>query len=281
MSWRIAIRHTTAHHYAQEVSASYNEARVIPMTLPRQTCLEARVDTEPGTRLFRYTDYWGTNVAAFDFHLPHTEMVVHGSSLVETSPAARGPDPIAWTDLDRDDVRDGFAELLQPTGYVPAAIDQLTAVAEEARRLPDPAAAAHTVMDWVHSNLRYRPGATDVSTSATEAVTRAEGVCQDFAHVSLVLLRNLGIPARYVSGYLHPSADASVGDTILGQSHAWVEWWCGDWSPWDPTHAIAPGERHVVLARGRDYADVAPLKGIYHGALPAALEVTVELTRTG
>jgi transglutaminase-like putative cysteine protease len=93
------------------------------------------------------------------------------------------------------------------------------------------------------------------------------------------LLRGVGIPARYVSGYLHPRADAQIGETVEGQSHAWVEWWCGGWEGYDPTNGAATGPRHVVVARGRDYADVPPLKGIYHGAPSSYLGVTVEVTR--
>jgi transglutaminase-like putative cysteine protease len=280
MSWRLTIRHSTTHRYGQEVSASYNEARVIPMTLPRQMCLEARVDISPSARLFRYVDYWGSSVVAFDLHAPHTELVVHGSSVVETSPAAHSEATATWADLASEAIGDEFAELLEPTVQAPREEGELADVAAEARRLPFPSDAARQVTNWTRDRLVYEPGATDVRTSATEAVAQGKGVCQDFAHVSLVLLRALGIPARYVSGYLHPSPEAELGQTVIGQSHAWVEWWCGTWFAWDPTHGVVPGERHVVLARGRDYADVAPLRGIYHGAPAVALEVQVELTRS-
>ncbi len=125
----------------------------------------------------------------------------------------------------------------------------------------------------------YRRGVTRVSTSAVEAWEQGEGVCQDFAHLTLALLRAMRIPARYVSGYLHPHEDAVIGKPFVGESHAWVEWWSGSWVRFDPTNAIAAGERHVVVGRGRDYGDVAPLKGIYSGAPAGDLEVTVELTR--
>jgi transglutaminase-like putative cysteine protease len=281
MSWRIAIRHSTTHRYGAEVLTSYNEARVVPMTLPRQSCLEARVDVSPTARTFRYVDYWGSNVVAFDLHVAHTELVVHGASVVETAPAPDPDDRATWAETESESIRDRFAELLDPTTYTPRATGELAEIADRARSCATPGEAARTVTEWVHDRLVYEPGATDVRTSAIAAVARGKGVCQDFAHVSLVLLRSLGIPARYISGYLHPDPDAELGQTVNGQSHAWVEWWCGDWCGWDPTHALAPGERHVVLGRGRDYADVAPLIGIYHGAPAVDLEVSVELTRTG
>jgi transglutaminase-like putative cysteine protease len=133
----------------------------------------------------------------------------------------------------------------------------------------------------VRSRLSYEPGSTHVSTSANEALSTGAGVCQDFAHVALALLRAAGIPSRYVSGYLHPSADADLGDAVEGQSHAWIETWDDDWYGDDVTNGIVCGERHVVVARARDYADLAPMKGIIQGGAPARLTVGVTLTRVG
>lgn len=104
-------------------------------------------------------------------------------------------------------------------------------------------------------------------------------MCQDFVQLAIALLRTMGIPARYASGYLHPQADAQIGDTVHGESHAWCEAWTGDWRPFDPTNAVAIGERHVLVARGRDYRDVPPLKGIVSGAPSTTPAVSVELTR--
>ena len=93
------------------------------------------------------------------------------------------------------------------------------------------------------------------------------------------MLRSVGIPARYVSGYLYPRVDAAIGDTVAGQSHAWVEWWTGEWTGFDPTNGSSVDKGHVLVARGRDYGDVTPLKGVYHGAPSTELGVTVEITR--
>ena len=269
------------HRYGHEVVDSYNEARLVPLTLERQICLEARVEVEPAARLFRYWDYWGTIVNAFDLHVPHSELEVRGRSVVETSPAATTPADLEWAALADPHVLDQFSEFLSPTSYVSAGDTTLADEIESLRGLPRPALAARAAADWVRDRLVYQPGATDVGTSATEALHQGQGVCQDFAHLTLALLRALGIPARYVSGYLHPNADAGVGERISGQSHAWIDWWCGDWLGWDPTHGVAVGERHVVIGRGRDYGDVPPLKGLYHGVPAVAHEVNVELTRTG
>jgi transglutaminase-like putative cysteine protease len=201
--------------------------------------------------------------------------------VVETSPPPAAASEASWAEVGSPAAVDEFAELLAPTGYAPPGAGELDELMVELRALAGPDAAARQATEWVRSRLRYQAGATDVQTSALEALQQGQGVCQDFAHVTLTLLRGLGIPARYVSGYLHPSPDAAVGEAVTGQSHAWVEWWCGDWKAWDPTHGVAVGERHVLVARGRDYADVPPLKGIYHGVPAVAHQVEVTLTRLG
>ncbi|HWJ85745.1 MAG TPA: transglutaminase family protein, partial [Cellulomonas sp.] len=133
----------------------------------------------------------------------------------------------------------------------------------------------------LRDHLDYIPGATSVHTPAAEAWAARAGVCQDVAHLAVGALRALGIPARYVSGYLHPDQDSEVGQTVSGESHAWVEWWAGDWVPFDPTNRIPAGSHHVVLARGRSYDDVPPLRGIYAGRGTQELAVAVEITREG
>jgi transglutaminase-like putative cysteine protease len=275
MTWRISVVHTTTHRYRRQVFSSYNEARVVPLSLPRQVCLDARVDVDPAARVRQYWDYWGTLVNAFDLHLPHTSLTVRGHSLVETSPPAPVRDG-GWPAV--AGAVEKFPELLAPTTLVPSIkADTLKA---DIGRTASPNKTARAAADWVRGQLAYEPGVTDVTTSAPEALANGRGVCQDFAHVTLAVLRGLGIPARYVSGYFHPNPDAAIGENVAGQGHAWVEWWCGDWVAWDPTHGIPAGERHVVVGRGRDYADVPPLKGIYQGGPADEHEVTVEITRT-
>ena len=120
-------------------------------------------------------------------------------------------------------------------------------------------------MATAHESLRYVRGVTSVHTSADEAYADGAGVCQDFAHLALALTKSVGLPSRYVSGYFHPEADATIGEEITGESHAWVEVWTGRWWGYDPTNDCPVGERHVAVGRGRDYGDVPPVKGIYAG----------------
>lgn len=275
MSWTLRIRHSTGYRYRAEVTSSYNEARVTPLSTVRQLAVETAVEVTPATRTYRYWDYWGTLVDAFDIHEPHTELSVVGTSVVETLPPLDPCLTAGWDELVSDEVRDRYAELLAPTSFVPF-LPNIGPVID--RSLP-PAEAVEAAASWVHDRLEYGKGTTTVATTAADALHIGSGVCQDFAHLTLAVLRGMGIPARYVSGYLHPSGAPELNTAATGESHAWVEAWTGDWWAFDPTHLGQVGERHVAVGRGRDYADVSPLKGVYHGAPAEALTVSVEITR--
>jgi len=280
VTWRIGIRHVTGFEYERPVTSSYNEARITPISSDRQLALESTVEVSPKASVYRYWDWWGTLVHSFDLQAPHDELVITGSSVVETSgPAPTPASPATWDDLAAGDVRDRFAELLGPSRYVPLDDDEVLAAAAALGDDLDPLEICDAVIGTVRGRLRYERGTTSVSTTAPDALRLGTGVCQDFTHVALALLRTRGIPARYVSGYLHPSAKAEPGQVVAGQSHAWVEAWVGDWVPIDPTNGGPVGERHVVVGRARDYADLAPLNGIFHGGPAKALGVSVELTR--
>jgi transglutaminase-like putative cysteine protease len=278
VSWRLRIKHVTGFTYAGTAHASYNEARMTPLTVTGQTTLFSQVECAPGATTWRYRDYWGTQVTVFDLQRPHQQLRVTASSLVETSERPVPEDSLAWDQLREQSTSDTYLEYLTPTRLT--AIDtDLTSTATALATDTSPHDAAVAIADWVRTHVEYQPGSTGVRTSAQEAWLLRQGVCQDIAHLTLGMLRSAGIPARYVSGYLYPKQDGLVGDTVAGQSHAWVEWWSGDWAGFDPTNGVAAGQRHVIVARGRDYADVTPLKGVYHGAPSTGLGVTVEITR--
>ena len=279
MTWRIGIRHVTGYEYARPVTSSYNEARITPISNDRQLVMESAVEVTPDAAIYRYWDWWGTLVHSFDLHEPHDELVITGTSVVETSgPPAPPESPATWSDLADAGTRDRHWEFLTASTYVPLG-DGVREAAAALDPTLGPLETCHAVVGLVRELLTYERGTTTVSTTAADALRIGSGVCQDFTHVALGLLRARGIPARYVSGYLHPSSKAEVGHTVAGQSHAWIEAWVGDWMPFDPTNGSAVGERHVVVGRARDYADLPPLNGIFHGGPAKALGVTVELTR--
>lgn len=278
MSWQMRVVHSTGYTYTQPATQSYNEARLTPRSDRKQTVVATRVETTPATRAYRYTDYWGSVVTAFDLHKPHTEFHVVATSVVDTSEPLPPVRTAGWKELLAEDVLDQYVEYLQPTRYTPRD-PELAAVARQLKAGKHPVDAVLAIVDWVPEQLTYQPGSTGVHSSATDAWQAREGVCQDYAHVTLVMLRAIGIPARYVSGYLHTKPDAALGQVVKGESHAWIEVWTGGWWAYDPTNDIPIGTRHVWVAIGRDYADVAPLKGIYTGGGESTLEVSVNLTR--
>ena len=281
MGWRLRIEHITSVKYAGPVLTSFNEARMTPLTLPTQITLEAQVTAGPGVPVWTYSDYWGTFVSVFDLPDPHDELAIRAAATVETEPfpgipaAAVRP---SWTQLS-DKAKGGrLLEFLLPTPLT-AVTDEIVSAAQADIAGLSPDAAAAAISARVREHVTSMPGATGVRTNAQEAWDKGMGVCQDMAQLTVALMRSVGLPARYVSGYLHPQEQAEPGSTAVGQSHAWVEYWAGEWTPLDPTSLAPVGERHVVVARGRDYADVPPLKGIYHGPSGGDMQVTVEVTR--
>jgi transglutaminase-like putative cysteine protease len=280
VGWRLRVTHTTRVSYTEPVRTSFNEARMTPQTLPTQVTRDHRIEVGAGVPVWTYCDYWGTFVSAFEITEPHHDLKIKAQATVETDQAIGdpGPPPPPWEDL-RD--RASHSRLLEYLLTTPltTVTPAVAATVIDAIRGADPVEAAEEIASRVRAQVSYMPGATGVRTNAQEAWDQGQGVCQDMAHVTVALLRAAGLPARYVSGYLHADPSAEPGQTAVGESHAWVEYWAGSWRPCDPTSGAPVRERHVTVARGRDYADIPPLKGIYHGAPASALTVTVEVTR--
>ena len=282
--WRLRVVHSTGYAYKSPVTASFNEARLTPRSDSRQNVILNRVETVPATRSYRYVDYWGTAVTAFDLHAPHTELEVTSSSVVETDRGASPKDhevQVGWDDLRSEAVIDRFDEVLSGTHvHAGEQADPAGGRAHRAsttvRRRRSPRRPTGCTANW--STCRAPPACTRPGSTR---MREGKGVCQDFAHLTLILLRGMGIPARYVSGYLHPKRKAEVGDTIDGQSHAWVQAWTGGWWNYDPTNDAEINEQYVSVGVGRDYSDVSPLKGIYSGEGSTDLDVVVEITRLG
>lgn len=276
MSARYRIRHTSRYQYDDSVSGSFNEARLTPTSTPWQYPLESDIDVARATWSYRYVDYWGTQVHVFEVSSPHRDLSVSSSSLVEVDGGRRPAvdETMSWAALEVA----GRGEYLPqtPSTEPPRDLARLAeAIAAESRT---PHRAAHGISDAVHEAMIYRPGSTGVSTVASEAWSARSGVCQDYAHLVIGALRHVGIPARYVSGYLH-SGDQELGEPVVGESHAWVEWWLGGWHAYDPTNRAPVADAHVMVGAGRDYADVPPIKGIVAGD-PGATDLTVEVVIT-
>jgi transglutaminase-like putative cysteine protease len=277
---RLRISHHTGYQYAAPVEASFNEVRMTPINGEGQVLLSHELHIEPYASVQTYTDYWGAVVESFDVHTPHRILEITSVSTVDIPPMPPEAEGGSWHSVHSADTQDRWVEFLTTSTYVdaPDGDPSRLAVVHDLRRAGSPAIAARGAMEAVRNQIAYEPGATNVSTTAGQAWAAGRGVCQDFTHAMLSILRALQIPARYVSGYLHTEAEA-LGRTVIGESHAWVEYWDLGWHAVDPTNNRAVGAAHVVVARGRDYGDVPPLKGIYAGGRSGGLGVTVEITQ--
>jgi transglutaminase-like putative cysteine protease len=278
---RYQITHTSRYAYDLAVGASFNEARLTPKLVPWQAPLEFSLQVDPATYQQRYVDYWGTQVRIFEATTPHRALEVRASSLVEVDASRRiGPTELQWADVHAPDVADRWCEYLAPTRFTDLP-GELAELAEEVAGRVPPDGAAREISAIVFDALTYRSGVTQVQSPASEAWSARTGVCQDYVHLVVGALLHVGLPARYVSGYLYPTAEPEVGDeAVEGESHAWVEWWLGRWVAFDPTNFLEVGNRHVLVGAGRDYADVPPIKGLLAGSEATTdLTVKVELCR--
>ncbi|WP_036553838.1 transglutaminase family protein [Nocardioides insulae] len=276
---QLRIVHTTGYEYDGRATASYNEARMTPQTTAGQIVVHSRIDVSPAPWTHTYTDYFGTQVTVFEVLDPHEDLRVTATATVHTDRPPARPPSLPWEELALPEVVDRHVEHLAVPALVEPPPDLAERAATIARGAALPGEAALAICALVHEEVEYRSGSTGVRTSAAEAWEQRAGVCQDLAHLVIGCLRSVGIPARYVSGYLHPRADAPVGEGVVGESHAWVEWWDDQWCGFDPTNDQPVGDRHVVVATGRDYDDVRPLSGLYSGVGTSSMFVNVEITR--
>lgn len=278
-SRRLRIEHRTGYKYQADVSASFNEVRMTPLNTRRQFVLNHQLHINPGASVSQYVDYWGSIVHNFDVHDAHTMLEVVSVSTVDTEPVHHQGPGITWEELQAQSVQDRLCEYLESTSLVTLKNfkDQRAVIVKEMKAAATPADAMQIALASVQARITYSTGATNVWTTADQAWAQGSGVCQDYTQTMLSLLRASGIPARYVSGYLH-NEHAQVGLTEIAESHAWVEYWNGDWEAIDPTNNRTVSNSHVIVARGRDYNDVAPLKGIYAGGQSETLGVEVHIT---
>jgi transglutaminase-like putative cysteine protease len=279
MSMQLRIAHTTGFEYDGKANTSFNEARLTPLTLPGQIVAHSRVEVSPTPWAYTYRDYWGSQVTAFEVLDPHHSLTVTASATVHTD---RSPQPgpvMSWEQLRSDEVADLHTEYLALPERVAPTTDLVVLAGEIADASATPGEAAREVCSLIYREVKYLSGSTTVDAFAAHSWAERSGVCQDVAHITIGALRSMGIPARYVSGYLHPSRDPEVGEPVSGESHAWVEWWDDGWQGFDPTNDTEPGDRHVIVALGRDYNDVKPLSGIFSGSGTSKMFVDVQVTR--
>ena len=223
MNMQMRIVHTTHYEYDGKAVASYNQARLTPVTTPEQIVVHSRLEVSPKPWNYEYRDYFGTQVIAFEVVDPHDSMTVTATSTVQVNRAAKGEPTATWEQLAEREVADRWTEYLMLPELVEPPADFAKRAAAIAAAAELPGHAARELCALVRDEVEYLPGTTDVRTTAARAWQQRAGVCQDMVHLVIGGLRSVGIPARYVSGYFNPAADAAVGESVMGASHAWVE----------------------------------------------------------
>jgi transglutaminase-like putative cysteine protease len=266
----LRIVHTTRFTYDAPAYQSHNEVRMRPIDSEQQQCLEFALETEPAGSMFEFDDYYGNHVHSFSIHPQHDALTITASSLVQCGSHSTPPVPsISFEEFLRDDNARIQAEydFLGASPYVPFS-ERMKKFFWIARphRTDEVGAYVQQVVAFVRDQFSYEPGVTRVYSTADEILTVGAGVCQDFAHLTIAILRLAGVPARYVSGYLAPtSADTQPTSIEAQASHAWLEAQVPGqgWTGFDPTHGCRTDARHIKVAIGRDYSDVTPLRGVY------------------
>ncbi len=285
---RYKLVHVTQFSYDGPVSESYNELRLRPRHDEGQSCLSFRVSTNPSARAVGHQDFFGNWVHLFHILPEHRRLRVESEAVVLVHPKDP-PTPSAVTvaemDAQHDILMDDHFDWMSSSRYCPLS-DSLGDLIASAESRCDGTLYSFVVeaSSVIHEGFKYQQGATHVHSSVAECLESRAGVCQDFSHILISLLRTRGIPARYVSGYLVPrqtADDQAAMERVIGglASHAWVQAWIPgmDWIGLDPTVGSWVEAQHIRIAYGRDYGDVPPVRGVYKGHAGQSLSVDVLL----
>jgi|ETNmetMinimDraft_8_1059916.scaffolds.fasta_scaffold07408_2 transglutaminase-like putative cysteine protease len=281
---RFDISNRTLYRFDGVVRESQNEVRTCPISDARQHLIAYRLSLAPACRSLAFYDYWGTRVDAFGIREPHISMEIVAEAAVETSEAGPRPEPCVWEGLSDPTFRDLHLEYLERTPHADWG-DGVVAAGMEARVGDNLVATIIGIHDLVRERMSYETGSTHIGIDVEKVLSDGHGVCQDFAHLSVTICRSLGVPARYVSGYLFTASDETgedTGDDVVDvETHAWFEAAIPGqgWMAMDPTNGREVGPRHVKIGHGRDYDDVPPLRGSVSGEAGTEVETSVEIRR--
>lgn len=283
---RFQITHTTRFNYERPAYDSHNEIRLHPWDSATQRCVAFELFTEPASAIFAYNDFFGNHGHSLSLSKPHRAMSITARSEVENWTAAVAThERVSFSSFLRGDAARSreFYEFLAPSRFVPFSerlrkFFWMGARPSEAEEVGE---YVMRVVAYVRDQFDYETTNTNVFSNLNDILKTGGGVCQDFAHLTIGLLRLAGVPARYVSGYLAP---VSLGPGLVTElaSHAWLEAWLpgAGWTGFDPTHRCATDQRHLGVAVGRDYNDVPPIRGIYRSPGSRAsmrVELSIEI----
>ena len=276
------IRHITEFRYEPAVGESVMEVRLQPRSDMQQRCLLSTLEVTPRANVMVYRDFYGNAVHHFDIPGRHESITVLAEATVEMQPR-RDIDngkQSSWAELDELVSHGDYWEMLLPSQFA-----RPTELLEELRkefnlkRRDEPLGLLKELNTRMYQAFAYAPNTTQVDSPIDDALRTRQGVCQDFAHIMIVLIRELKIPCRYISGYLY-HGDRDKDRSPAGATHAWVEAYLGEagWVEFDPTNNLLGCERHIRVAVGRDYADVPPTRGVHRGDSESELRVRVNVS---
>lgn len=283
---RYSIRHLTRFDYSSPVQENVMEARLQPRSEALQTCIQFDLTVKPAAQVHHYQDYLGNIVHHFSLPRLHKQLSLTAEALVEVIHTPRVPEAVpasSWDTLAALSNHFEYWDMLRPSRFTRPTplLDQLADELNVDRT--DPLTAVRQLNNRIYAAFDYAPQTTNVHSVFDEALAQRKGVCQDFTHIMIALLRQMGIPARYVSGYLfhRKQTHSNLPDrSVEDATHAWIEAYLPElgWIGFDPTNNLVVGERHIRVAIGRDYADVPPTRGVYSGEAKDELSVGVSVT---
>jgi transglutaminase-like putative cysteine protease len=283
-----SVRHTTTFRYQPAVRESLMEVRLQPRSDGDQRCLSFTLNVDPAANIMQYRDFMGNTVHHFDIAGRHSLVKVTAQSAVEVlnAPVPSPSEGGDWADLDAMVAGSDYWEMLLPSHFAQSSA-LLEDLARElgCERRSTPLQLLTELNQAIYALFAYVPNSTKVDSLIEEALQTRQGVCQDFAHIMITLVRHLRIPCRYVSGYMFHrettrEREKEKDRSIEGASHAWVEALVPGlgWMAFDPTNNLVGGDRHIRVALGRDYADVPPTRGVYKGEAQSELSVAVTVS---
>jgi len=275
----LRIIHYTEYRYASSVQSNVNELRMTPVQSQWQELPFFLIRILPSTRLKRYQDFYGNTVHYFEVEEAHRRLMIEATSSVNTKDryAFGEPEAVPLEALGASDSPERLQPFLQPGGSVEITPEIWRAAVDVRSSFHDVFGLAKGLMEYVYQNCLYVSGATDVHTNSEQFFRTREGVCQDFSHLMLALCRSIQLPARYVSGYVYDAKRKDIRGAHA--SHAWVEVWVPGfgWHGLDPTNNCLTREHYIVVAIGRDYQDIAPVRGTFLGGGEREMLVSVHI----
>jgi len=284
---RLEITHETRYIYDAPVRESVMELWLQPLTLTHQRLIGFEIITEPRAKMMTYRDWLGNFVYHFDVPAKHSELIIRSRAMVETtkqeSKLPDALDPKAWEPNLTYPMMAQIFDMTMESKFVRTCEPLVTFMKEHdfLQRPVDPLSGLRRLNRVIFGAFDYVPGFTAADSAIDAALMARKGVCQDFAHIMLAMARSWGIASRYVSGYLARTIDDTQFRSVPDASHAWVECLLPDygWVGFDPTNNMLTNERHIVVAYGRDYADVPPTRGVLKGHSQSLLEVDVHVAQ--